>query len=176
MGSDKATLIVGGMPLADRVAHAMEAVGVLSPFTVGAESLESSTTASSSLPNVADRWPLEGPLGGLVTALGAPEVGAETHILVLAVDLPYLTPHALAAFVAECHDRSSGAPETSFLAERESGLALPCGLWSTGRRAGLEASFSSGERSVRRSLSAVSFQAISVGEEFRDADDPGDMP
>lgn len=78
MGRDKALVEVDGVALARRVADALEAGGCTSVLAVGGDA---AALGALGLDPVPDRWPGEGPLGGLATALGAASDG---DVLVLA--------------------------------------------------------------------------------------------
>lgn len=85
MGRDKALVEVDGVALARRVADALVAGGCASVVAIGGDA---AALGALGLPVVADRWPGEGPLGGLATALGA--VAAGDVVVVAPCDL--LTP------------------------------------------------------------------------------------
>lgn len=68
MGRDKALIPLGGVPLASRVAQAMGEAGAEVVEAVGGDG---PALAAAGLRHRPDRWPGEGPLGGIVTALGA---------------------------------------------------------------------------------------------------------
>jgi len=89
MGTDKAALVFGGIPLLERAARAALTAG-LPVLVVGRERPD-----GWPLPAVdfaPDAAPGRGPLGGLETAL----VRAGTSVLALACDTPLLGPNALA--------------------------------------------------------------------------------
>ena len=89
MGTDKAALVFGGIPLLERAARAALTAG-LPVLVVGRERPD-----GWPLPAVdfaPDAAPGRGPLGGLETAL----VRARTSVLALACDTPLLGPSALA--------------------------------------------------------------------------------
>lgn len=69
MGRDKALIVVDGVALARRIADALTAAGADLVVVVGGAP---DWAAALELPVVADRWPGEGPLGGLVTAMATP--------------------------------------------------------------------------------------------------------
>lgn len=78
MGRDKALIEVDGAALAVRVAEALRAGGCDRVLAVGGDGVG---LAAVGLDVVPDRWPGEGPLGGLATALAAGDAG---DVLVLA--------------------------------------------------------------------------------------------
>ena len=89
MGRDKATMEVDGRPLWERQLELLRALG---PKKI----MVSARTAPTWLPHdvklLLDDSPSRGPLSGLVKALDAIET---THLVVLAVDMPFMTPGEL---------------------------------------------------------------------------------
>jgi molybdenum cofactor guanylyltransferase len=83
MGRDKALLVVDGVPMVRRVVDAARTAGassvlcVGSPLTPGGRAL---VADAAGVPAVEDRWPGKGPLGGIVTALGALGAPDETDV------------------------------------------------------------------------------------------------
>lgn len=70
MGCDKALIEIDGRPMAARVADALRAGGCAPVLAVGGDG---HALAAVGLVPVTDRWPGEGPLGGLATALSVAE-------------------------------------------------------------------------------------------------------
>jgi|SRR5579872_804351 len=95
MGRDKAWLELAGVPLALRIARAVEPL-VASVRVIGPPASDAGRFDSVGLAAIPDRLPAReasgesnsGPLGGIVTALNATECSWN---LVLACDLPYIT-------------------------------------------------------------------------------------
>ncbi|MDG1786931.1 MAG: molybdenum cofactor guanylyltransferase, partial [Ilumatobacter sp.] len=85
MGRTKALIDVDGVPMAQCVARALAAGGCKDIALVGGSPLE---LAALELPVVADGVPGEGPLGGIISALG--HFTEVSHVLVAACDLPLL--------------------------------------------------------------------------------------
>ena len=85
MGTDKALLVVDGRPLAVVAAEALRGAGATDVFAVGGDR---AGLEAAGLRWVADRWPGEGPLGALVTALDASTADV---VAVLACDRPTRT-------------------------------------------------------------------------------------
>ncbi len=83
MGSNKALLELGGVPLIVRMARLVESAAA-KPTVVGSPEIY----ARLRLRAVRDDWPGAGPLGGIATALRASE---SQWNLIVACDLPYLT-------------------------------------------------------------------------------------
>jgi molybdopterin-guanine dinucleotide biosynthesis protein A/rhodanese-related sulfurtransferase len=84
MGHDKATLLVDGRPLARRVADALVAGGAGRVVAVGGDA---PALRGAGLEVIDDRWPGQGPLGGLATAL---RWSSSPVVVVSACDHPQL--------------------------------------------------------------------------------------
>ena len=164
MGTDKAVLPVDGIPLARRVAAALRMAGANEVVFVGPSRPELDGVS------VEDRYPGEGPFGGLLTALGS---GRAPVVVVAACDLldPPVTVMAELAARAQngapvCVPVVDGTPQWHLVAVRRD--ALPA----------LQTSFDAGERSLHRGLSAVTVEEVVVADPraLADADRPDDMP
>lgn len=164
MGRDKATLSFAGEPMAVRVGRALAAAGANTIAAIGGDS---AALRDHGLVPVADRWPGEGPLGGLVTALSA---SGEDIVVVLSCDLVHPDPAAITAIVERLADGRADAAIPR-LAERAQWLH---GAWR--RRVGgvLEDVFRSGERSLFGAVNGLRIDFVEVrdGAAYRDADTP----
>lgn len=99
MGEDKATLALDGEPMAHRVRRALFDGGAGAVVLIGADPADDGA--------VADRWPGEGPLGGLATAVAeAAGLDGIEVVVVAACDQPDLTGAVIADLVQALH----GAP------------------------------------------------------------------
>ena len=105
MGAPKARVEVDGVPMALRVAAALRAAGASEVVLVGGDPAWSAVLGLRQVP---DRWPGEGPLGGLATALlDVPAVCApggsvrptDVTVLVAACDQPWLDGASLGLLV-----------------------------------------------------------------------------
>jgi molybdopterin-guanine dinucleotide biosynthesis protein A len=98
MGTGKANLVVGGEALAARAARVLAAV--CAPVVeVG--------PGASGLPSVREQPPGSGPLAALVA--GAETVAVDAPVLLLACDLPFVTP-AILRLLAEWPDTDNVVP------------------------------------------------------------------
>jgi molybdenum cofactor guanylyltransferase len=141
MGRDKATLRVDGSAMASRLAGRLYEAGCTPVLCVGGD-LDG--LRALGLDARADRWPGEGPLGGVLTAL---ELVGEATVLIVACDLIDLDVATMSAIL--------DAPEAD-VAVAHSGRREPmCGRWSASVHAGLLAAFERGERSMQGGLTAV---------------------
>ena len=149
MGTDKATLVVGDRALAAIAADALKEAGAAEVFSVGGDA---DVLRALGLDHVPDRWPGEGPLGAIVTAVGA---AAHDVVCVLACDLPEVA----AAAVHEVVDALG--PEVDAAVATAGGREHP--LLAAFRRSALpalEAAFVSGERAVRAALDSLDVRLV----------------
>ncbi|HEY1118785.1 MAG TPA: NTP transferase domain-containing protein [Acidimicrobiales bacterium] len=109
MGRDKALVAVDGMAMAARVAEALATAGAERVLAIGGDAEELGRLGLDVRP---DRWPGEGPLGGLVTALAGEGPGAAPVAVVLSCDLTDPDPDAIAHTVRTraAHDSDAVVP------------------------------------------------------------------
>jgi molybdopterin-guanine dinucleotide biosynthesis protein A len=160
MGRDKASLLVNGVPMAVRVAVALRAAGASAVACIG----RAPGPAAGDLAAVPDLHPGEGPLGGVLTALGW---AGDAVVVVAPCDLLAPDPAAFAALAARADP----------VAAADVDHPLPIGL-APPALGPLRAAFAAGERSVRRALAASDLRVTAV--ELRpgalaDADTPADL-
>jgi molybdopterin-guanine dinucleotide biosynthesis protein A len=136
MGADKALIDVDGVPMAERVARVLVAVGCDPVIFVGGDP----ELAELGRRQVPDRWPGEGPVGGLVTALFA--VRDADAVLVAACDLPDLTTDTALAVLGTESERTE-------IRVADSGRVEPMlACWPTRLRRDIEHSFEHGTRAL----------------------------
>jgi molybdopterin-guanine dinucleotide biosynthesis protein A len=138
MGQDKGGLALEGTPMAHRVRRALFDAGVGSVVLVGRAEGEEGT--------IPDRWPGEGPLGGLATAVlhGAAIEGVEV-VVVAACDQPDLTPEILAALVRAVH--AAPANVVGAIARTPDGRRHPFpSAWRVGTGDALQGALDAGQR------------------------------
>lgn len=142
MGVDKASLVVGGRPLAGRVADALESI--CTEVLLGGRPVEG--VAGRVVPDAA---PGGGPLAGLVAAAGA----ARTPLLVAAAcDMPSVVP----GLVAHLARRLAEAPDHgAVLCRSAAGIEpFPVAL-RTARAAALGAALGAGRLALRDALARL---------------------
>lgn len=167
MGADKATLVVDGLPMAARAVAALHTAGISDVVLIGASG------AHVDLPGrpVADAWPGEGPVGGVLTALReAASIGA-TGVVCLAADLPAVDADAVELLLGD------GGPAIR-LGAVGGRVVPPNGWWPVEVRSAIEARFAEGARSFRNALpdGADGLQVIAVDvPALADADEPADL-
>lgn len=176
MGADKALLVLDGRPMALRVACALREAGASRVLCVGGDL---AALGSLGLEVVADRWPGQGPLAGILSALDAMAVadgtdGTGSDALVVApCDL--LSPDP-ALFVATVGSLRAG--EADVAVPVVEGVRQPLnGAYRRAAHIRLQERFDLGERSVKRALLALNVLEVhDLGASgVADADWPGDL-
>jgi molybdopterin-guanine dinucleotide biosynthesis protein A len=144
MGRTKALVEVDGIPMASRVAGALSAAGCEPVVLYGGDPIE---LAPLDRPVLPDRYPGEGPLGGV---LGVLELFAEqaTDVLIVACDLAHLTSTDLAALI----DVARQQPDADVVVANGGRLEPACALWRSATADRVRSSFDLGERAVHRVL------------------------
>jgi molybdopterin-guanine dinucleotide biosynthesis protein A len=173
MGADKALLAIGGRPMALRVAAALRAAGASRVIAVGGDAPALSALGLDVVP---DRWPGEGPLGGILTALGElehPETEADV-VAVLACDLVDPDPATIRAVVERLTTAGAAPPPHVAVPVSAGRRHFHHAVWHRRAREPLERAFAAGERAPRRAahaLAVVEVEGLDAAT-LRDADDP----
>lgn len=165
MGVDKAYLAVAGLAMIERVAGAMRAAGVDPVVAIGGDP---GRNLDCGLTTIADGWPGQGPLGGILTALAW---SPAPFVVVAACDLPSLDPQTFRAILEHPDDDAdvvaagAGRPEPL------------CARWRVATCEGdLLQAFVSGERSVHRAWTSLRrAHRVRPALEFRNMNTPDDL-
>lgn len=152
MGRDKALLELDGAPLVVRMARVAESCAA--SVTIVAPR---GRYAALDVNLLADCWPGEGPLGGIVTALAASP--AEWNVI-LGCDLLFLTREWLAWLVA----RAQESPAQAVVPESRRGLEPLAAIYRAACAAPLAAEFERGVRSITDALGAISYERVAAFE------------
>jgi molybdopterin-guanine dinucleotide biosynthesis protein A len=152
-GQDKALAEIGGTPMLTRMCELLAAA--TSEVRVVAAP---GKYASLGIEIVADRWPGEGPLGGIITALQHAEANdPQCHWnLMVSCDMPFLTREWI-AFLAQ---RSVASEAQVVLPRSHHGLEPLCACYKTNGAAALEAAFEAGVRKVTQALQQVKTEVL----------------
>ena len=171
MGVDKAFAEVDGRPMVMVAVDALVGGGALAVQIIGGDV---DRLLASGLQAVPDRWPGEGPLGGVIQALGWGQELAVDHVMVLACDLPRASSATVRALV----DRASGSPDSIVVPVVEGRTQWLHACWPTRALGVLQEAFVGGERAPHRALEGLSLLEVRGLEanSLADADWPSDVP
>jgi molybdopterin-guanine dinucleotide biosynthesis protein A/rhodanese-related sulfurtransferase len=167
MGRDKALVPVDGTPMVRRAADALASAGASPVVCIGGDAAR---LVALGLVVVPDRWPGEGPLGGLASALAVAPPG---RVLVAGCDQPWLDPAVLRRLVG-------AAGESTAAVFRVGGRRQPLpGLYATTLADRLAAAVDAGARRLGDALdlaSCVLQLDLDDPASLRDVDRPRDLP
>jgi molybdopterin-guanine dinucleotide biosynthesis protein A len=146
MGRDKAMLPFRGSTLSQAIAREVEAAAG-SVVLVGNPDL-----------GIPDRYPGEGPLGGILTAL---EHSAADWNLIVACDMPSVTAQFLSLLLRTARERDADV----LVPRGPSGRPEPlCAVYHRRALAGLQAHFARGTRKVTVALESLATVSLEVSE------------
>lgn len=157
-GRDKALVELGGKAMLARTCELVATATGAEPAIVG----DAAKYGRFAAVCIADRWPGEGPLGGIVTALlHAQGFQMERDWnLFLSCDMPFLTPEWL-AFVCESARRSEAQV---VLAQSAKGPEPLCACWRTAAVEALRRGFERGLRKVTDGIALLSSEMLDENE------------
>ena len=189
MGTDKAFIEVGGVPMVVRAVQALRAAGAAPTLVVGGDR---DRLDALGLDTVEDRYPGEGPLGGVITALGALDshdgaLDSRGGALDAVVTLPCDVVSPDAAAVRRVLDGLAAAAGDAAAGSAAVDLVVPVGggvpqwahaAWRRGCLLPLAEAFERGVRAPREAARLLRSVEVEVPGEgwFRDADRPEDLP
>ena len=166
MGRPKAFIEIDGRTLLDRAVAAMHGADIDDVIVVGGDR---AVIEAAGHRFVADAHPGEGPLGGIVAALGATE--AEI-VVILACDLLHASSIAVRSLVGALGTGDVAVPVVEGRAQ------WLHAAWRRSALPTLKAAFTAGERAPRRALAGLSVVEVLDGSPcwYADADTPADLP
>jgi molybdenum cofactor guanylyltransferase len=167
MGRDKALIEIDGRAMAARVAMSMAAAGCSPVFAVGGDA---GSLGAIGLTVIDDRWPGEGPLGAIITAL----VHTEVPTVVAACDLPWLDEVTVRSLIRDVQRPGIDVDLVLATAHRDEPL---CGCWMPSALGELRRSFDDGERAVHRAIARLKTVRVQVTTAaVRNVNEPADLP
>jgi molybdopterin-guanine dinucleotide biosynthesis protein A len=169
MGRDKALVPVDGVAMVARVAAALRAAGCDPVVAIGGDR---AALGALGLTVVPDRYPGEGPLGGVLTALDHhPD---HDMVVVTACDLPLLSPASVAAVVAGLAAPGRGAQVAMARTDR---LQPLCAAWRPSAATVLAEAFHAGERRLHVAARDLELVEVDVdAAELSNVNTTGDLP
>jgi molybdopterin-guanine dinucleotide biosynthesis protein A len=152
-GTDKALVQVSGKTMLQRtcelLADVSDAVAIVAP---------AGKYRNMAWPLLADRWPGEGPLGGILTALYTmknSEAGA-AWALITSCDMPFLT----AEFLVFLRERALTSQAQVVVPQSANGLEPLCACWHASASAGVQLAFDSGVRKVTEAMKRLPVEVL----------------
>ncbi len=162
MGRPKALIDVGGSPMVVTVAAALSDGGCAPVRLIG-----SWTLSDIGYTVVADRWPGEGPLGGVITAM----IDAGGDVVVAACDLPDLDATTIRA-IRDARRANEADAVVATTDRFEPALAR----WNHRALDRLTAIFAAGERALHVALGQLDIVEVAVDPAaMRNVNTPGDL-
>ncbi|MGB2636903.1 MAG: molybdenum cofactor guanylyltransferase [Candidatus Acidiferrum sp.] len=152
-GTDKALVRLGGKTMLQRTGELLS--GVCEEVRIVAPAAKYGNEA---WPVIADQWPGEGPLGGILSALDTIQnfASATAWALIVSCDMPFLTQEFL-VFLRDCALQSSAhvvAPRSSV------GLEPLCACWRADAAAAIRNSFDAGTRKVTEAMKRLPMEVL----------------
>ncbi len=152
-GRDKALVEVGGTPMLERMTKLLQSVTKQVKIVAAP-----SKYAAFGAEIVEDRWPGEGPLGGIITALedSSKSPAKSKWNLILSCDMPFLTQDWL-AFLGE---RAAKSKAQVVFPHSGSGPEPLCACWQTDAAAKLRSGFERGVRKVTEGIALLRAEVL----------------
>ena len=153
-GQDKALVEIEGKPLVVRMCELLFNTVTRGVCVVGAASKYGRYWQKC----VEDRWPGEGPLGGIVTALlytaaNSPDCAWN---LIVSCDMPFLTEEML----GYCVDRAKKSDAEVVLPYSAQGLEPLCACWRTSGAGKVQQAFEQGVRKVTDAMKHLKVEVL----------------
>jgi molybdenum cofactor guanylyltransferase len=154
-GKDKALVELGGKTMLAQTTELVASV-CREAMIIAAEGKYTGAPA----PLLADRWPGQGPLGGILTALqsSALQASESTWNLIVSCDMPFLTREWL-EFLCQSAEQSA---KQVVVAQSANGLEPLCACWKTASMPGVQAAFDSGVRRVTEAMKRLPMEVLDV--------------
>jgi molybdenum cofactor guanylyltransferase len=157
-GRDKALVEFDGEPLMARLCRALHESTAAGIQIVG----DAGKYGHIGVQCIADRWPGEGPLGGIITALMATAGPAAeaTWSLIIGVDMPFLTVEWLRHLTA----RAAVSNAEVVVPESTHGLEPLCACWRVSAAPALTRAFESGVRRVSEAMKQLTMEVLDAAD------------
>jgi molybdenum cofactor guanylyltransferase len=169
MGTDKALIEIAGVAMAERVARALAAGGCAPVAFVGGDP---DRLAGFGRPVHADRWPGEGPLGGVLTALA---VADGDDVLAAACDLPFLAAAMVAKLLATGTDGRTGPVDV--VVARTERIEPALAWWSASARDEITRHWDRGVRALHEVIAELRAVEVPVDPAaLRNVNAPSELP
>jgi len=152
-GEDKARVFLGGQPMLTRICDLLSAVTarvyIVAPLGRYGFAIP---------PVIEDRWPGQGPLGGIITALThtRERLPSTAWNLIVSCDMPFLTPGWL-SYLCEF---ASNSGARAIVPASARGREPLCACWCTSAAQDMQAAFEGGMRRVNDALKLLHAEVL----------------
>jgi molybdenum cofactor guanylyltransferase len=165
-GKDKALVEFNGSTMIERMGTLLMGIGMPKIYLVGAPEKYSALR----VPCIPDKWPGEGPLGGIVTALVHSKTRRKARIactriwkgakpqlnFILSCDLPFLSKD----WMRELFVRSLTSNAKVIVPQSQNGLEPMCACWRTAALPIIEKQFKQGVRKVTQAMKQLPMEVL----------------
>jgi molybdenum cofactor guanylyltransferase len=157
-GRDKALVDFGGEPLIARLCRTLQ-IATRAPVRIVGEVEKYKRIGVAC---IADRWPGEGPLGGIITALDASHDSqhARSWSLIIGCDMPFLTIEWLQHLTA----RALSSEAEVVVPESNYGLEPLCTCWKATAAPTLMRKFENGVRRVTEAMKQLPMEVLDAAD------------
>lgn len=157
-GRDKALVEFDGEPLIARLCRTLQSAIAAPVRIVG----DTEKYGDIGVDCIVDRWPGEGPLGGIITALGAIAESAAEHSwsLIIGCDMPFLTVE----WLRHLTERAATSQAEVVVPQSAHGLEPLCACWRTGAVPTLERAFANGVRRVAEAVKQLPMEVLDAAD------------
>lgn len=169
MGRDKAALDPYGTgSMLAIAAGALRAAGAIEVVSVGGDGGLGRSVGAGHLP---DRYPDQGPLGGIITAL---EWSGDDLVAILACDMPFVDAEIVGSLVRAAAEATDCGVALICVDDRPQPLTA---VWRPPALGVLQEAFAAGERAPRRMLDRVGHRCVTPDDPAKvvDVDSPADI-
>jgi molybdenum cofactor guanylyltransferase len=151
-GADKALAELGGVPMYVRMTALLKSI-VIPSVLVG----DPAKYGQLGITCIYDKWPGEGPLGGIITALRYTQATDRAEFnLIVSCDMPFLT----AAWLKYMLTIAFNGDADVVLAKSEHGPEPLCAVWRTASCNGVELQFKRGVRRVNEAIGNLKSEVL----------------
>ncbi|HXM13962.1 MAG TPA: molybdenum cofactor guanylyltransferase [Candidatus Eremiobacteraceae bacterium] len=157
-GRDKALVEFDGEPLIARLIRILQTATTAPVQIVG----DAAKYSQIGVECVADRWPGEGPLGGIITALEATNasLAEDSWNLIIGCDMPFLTSE----WLRHMAERAAASQVEVVVPESTYGLEPLCACWRASAAPTLTRAFESGVRRVTEAMKQMSMEVLDAAD------------
>lgn len=158
LGRDKALVEFAGEPLVARLCRILHESTAADIRVVG----DARKYGHIGVECLADRWPGEGPLGGIITALRATEDSAAepSWSLIIGCDMPFLTVE----WLRHLAERTAASQAEVVVPQSAYGLEPLCACWRASAVPALTRAFESGVRRVTEAMKQLPMEVLDAAD------------